>query len=352
MQQLGSNQKENEQEKNEIEQFLFSHTGPIYDVRAPCEFKEGSIPTSFSLPLFSDQERHEVGLTYKQKGKKEAIALGLSFVGPRLASFASVFMAHEVVRILCFRGGMRSSSMAWLASLSGCRVIRLEKGYKLYRHWVLQLINTPFQALVFSGPTGSGKTELLRLLQEKGEPVLDLEALARHRGSVFGGFEEYEQPTQENFENEVAHALYPLLKKPYICVEAESRTIGKKNLSSGVYTSIHSSPCLFVECSFEERLQRVVADYGTKPEAILVQAVRKLERRLGGKRTSDIISFLSSGRILEAASLLLEYYDTTYEHCLRNHTGARISLPRKEIVDAISEGKFQELAHAVFTSRN
>lgn len=335
--------------ERDVARFLFEHRGPIYDVRAPLEFQGGAIPGSLSLPLFSNQERHEVGLCYKQKGKKEAIALGLSFVGPKLATFASFFMKEEEVRILCFRGGMRSSSMAWLASLQGCRVIRLEKGYKSYRRWVLDRLNDPFRALVFSGPTGSGKTELLRMLQEKGEPVLDLEGIARHRGSVFGNLEGEEQPTQENFENEVAHALSPLLGKSYICVEAESRAIGKVTLSSKVYDVLHSSPCLHVDCPFEERLQRVIADYGTKSEEMLIQCVRKLERRLGGQKTNEIVAFLSSGNLQEAATLLLAYYDKTYAHCVTKHSGAHLTLPRKELVDAISEGRFQEIAHAVLT---
>lgn len=332
--------------ERDVERFLFAHKGPIYDVRAPLEFQGGAIPGSLSLPLFSNQERHEVGICYKQKGKKEAIALGLSLVGPKLGGFAATFMKEEAVRILCFRGGMRSSSMAWLASLQGCRVIRLEKGYKSYRRWVLDLLMKPFRALVFSGPTGSGKTELLRMLQEKGEPVLDLEGIARHRGSVFGGFEEECQPTQENFENGVAHALSPLLQRPYICAEAESRAIGKVTLSSGVYGVLHSSPCLVVDCPFEERLQRVMVDYGTKSEETLVQCVRKLERRLGGQRTAEIVSFLSSGNLHEAATLLLAYYDKTYAHCVTKHSGARLTLNRKEIVDAIAEGSFSEIAHA------
>jgi tRNA 2-selenouridine synthase len=341
-----------QQVESNVEQFLFSHSGPIFDVRSPGEFLHGAIPTSLSLPLFSDEERHEVGICYKQKGKKEAIALGLGYVGPKLGTFAPLFLKEETVRILCFRGGMRSASMAWLAALQGCRVIRLEKGYKSYRQWVLQQLETSFPAIVFSGPTGSGKTELLRLLQEKGEPVLDLEGLACHRGSVFGGFEAYDQPTQENFENRVAHALYPLLKKPYIYVEAESRAIGKVTLSTGLYNAIHSSRCLFVECPFEERLQRVVDDYGTKPQEVLLSNVFKLEKRLGGKRTAEIAAFLTSGNIVDAAALLLEYYDTTYEHCLKKHSGTRYVISRKEIVDAISQGTFQELTQAIFESRD
>lgn len=338
--------------ESDVEQFLFSHTGPLYDVRAPREFQEGSIPGALSLPLFTDQERHEVGLCYKQKGKKEAIALGLSFVGPRLGSLAKVFLDQETVRIFCFRGGMRSSSMVWLAALQGCRVVRLEKGYKSYRAWVHRRLDSSFPALVFSGPTGSGKTELLHLLQEKGESVLDLEGLARHRGSVFGGFEGDLQPTQETFENRVAQELYLLREKPYICVEAESRAIGKVTLSSEVYRVIHTSPCLCVECPFEERLERAVRDYGSKPESLLVQSVAKLERRLGGKRTAEISSFLTSGRIHDAAALLLEYYDTTYEHCVHKHTGARVVFSRKEIVDAIQTGRFQELAQTVLREGN
>lgn len=327
-----------------VEQFLFKEEGPIFDVRSPSEFQHGSIPGSLSLPLFSDEERHLVGCCYKQKGKEEAIQLGLSFVGPKLSFFAHQFIQHKKIRLLCFRGGMRSSSMAWLASLVGCSVVRLDKGYKSYRAWVLEQFQKPISTVVLSGPTGSGKTELLSMLKANGYPILDLEAIAHHRGSVFGGYSEKQQPTQEQFENNLAHALYPLFQQPYFYAEAESRTIGKLVVPQCVYNAVHNAPLIAVECPFEERVLRIVEQYGTKSKEELIACIAKLERRLGMVAMKEAIAFVEQGNLKEATRVLLHYYDSSYTHCLTRHTGRCTNIPRQELVEAICSGKINKIS--------
>ena len=327
--------------EKEVFSFLFSHEGPIFDVRSPCEFQHGSIPGSVSLPLFSDEERHHVGCCYKEKGKEAAIQLGLSYVGPQMARFAETLKQHKNLRLLCFRGGMRSSSMSWLAQLFGCHVVRLAKGYKSYRRWVLSSLNESITPIVLSGPTGSGKTELLQLLFQHSHPILDLEALANHRGSVFGGFQGSPQPTQEQFENRLAHTLYPLLQSPYLFAEAESRTIGRLVVPLKIYEAIHSAPLLILNCPLEERVTRIVREYGSKPTEELTLSIEKISKRLGGVLCKETISLVKEGHIEEAAKRLLSYYDTTYAHCLEKHTGPRLVVDRAELVTAIQERQIE-----------
>ena len=314
-----------------VAEFLYRNEGPIFDVRSPCEFGHGHIPGSISLPLFSDEERHLVGCCYKEKGKQAAVLLGLSFVGPKLAHFAEVLSKHPALRLLCFRGGMRSSSIEWLAKTVGCTVIRLEGGYKSYRTWVLEQFEKQISPIVLSGPTGSGKTELLYLLQEHGYPTLDLEGLACHRGSVFGGFLEKPQPTQEQFENNLADALFQLASQPYFFAEAESRTIGRLVLPQKIYDAIHTAPLLAIECPFEERVERIVKDYGSKPKEELLSCITKLEKRLGSESMKEAMSFVSQGNLEEATRLLLHYYDKTYSHCLTKHSGRHLATNRDNI---------------------
>lgn len=339
--------------ESDVEKFLYEHTGPLFDVRSPCEFLHGAIPNSISLPLFSDKERHAVGCCYKQQGKREAILLGLGFVGPKMQQFAFTLLSqnHAQVRILCFRGGMRSSSMAWLAQTVGLSVVRLCKGYKSYRKWVLEALDIPFAPLIISGPTGSGKTELLQLLAQKKYPILDLEQLACHRGSVFGGLEYEMQPSQEQFENKLASALFSVKNSPYVCVEAESRMIGRLVLPKQVYERVHSGPLLHIECPFEERLFRIVEQYGTKSKEELLGCVSKIQKRLGGAVTQEVARYIAAGNLCDAARLLLQYYDATYAHCQKFHTGKRIVVSRDEVVQAIESATFESFVHATTVER-
>ena len=179
-------------------------TEPILDVRTPSEFVAGHIPGAISFPLFSDIERAEIGTIYKQVGKATAIQKGLEFVGPRLAEFTTEgqkLSPGQTIRIHCWRGGMRSGSLAWLFDLSGFQVRVLQGGYKAYRTYVREILGLPRNYRLIGGLTGSGKTNWLHQLAETGEQILDLEKLACHRGSAFGKHLMPGSPSQEQFEN-------------------------------------------------------------------------------------------------------------------------------------------------------
>ncbi|MFN9056006.1 MAG: rhodanese-like domain-containing protein, partial [Cyanobacteriota bacterium] len=165
-----------------IEAFLQAH-GVLIDVRTPAEFAQGHLPGARNLPLFSDDERAEVGTLYKHSGRQAAVQRGLALVGPRLAQLAEALIAahgqeaEKPLRVHCWRGGLRSASVAWLASTLDLPVVILEEGYKAYRRWVLALMEEAWPVRLLGGRTGAGKTELLIALAAKGVAVVDLEGL-------------------------------------------------------------------------------------------------------------------------------------------------------------------------------
>jgi len=204
--------------------------GPLVDVRSPGEFDQGHIPQAINLPLFSDGQRTQVGTCYKQQGRQAAVLLGLALVGPRLQELAQGLSAlaqpGQPLRLHCWRGGMRSSSMAWLASSLELPVVLLDGGYKAFRRWVLASFERPLPLLLLAGRTGTGKTDLLQALAERGQAVVDLEGLANHRGSSFGGLGMAPQPSSEHYENLLAAALLALNERSPIWLEAESAQVG------------------------------------------------------------------------------------------------------------------------------
>mgnify|MGYP003349536217 CR=1 FL=1 len=197
-----------------------AHSAPIVDVRTPAEFEQGHIPGAINLPLFSNEERKIIGTLYKKEGKQPAIRKGLEIVGPKLATLVAEInnikknffpttsppsskdrVGIGSILFHCWRGGMRSSSVAWLAQMAGYASTTLQGGYKTYRNYVLQSFHSSINLKIIGGYTGSGKTIILEELKKQGEQIINLEHLAHHKGSAFGAFGQEKQPTQEQFEN-------------------------------------------------------------------------------------------------------------------------------------------------------
>ena len=186
---------------------------PVLDVRTPAEFNQGHIPGAFNLPLFTNEERVLVGTTYKRTGREQAILLGFELTGPKWAGFirqALDIAPQKKVVVHCWRGGMRSAAMAWALDLYGFDVTLLEGGYKSYRRWAHRQFETPVPLCIIGGMTGSGKTRILQQLRTLGQQVIDLEDLAQHQGSTYGTLNRLVQPTQEQFENNLAGQLSQL----------------------------------------------------------------------------------------------------------------------------------------------
>lgn len=307
----------------EIESFLYEAKGPIIDVRSPCEFSHAHIPGSLFLPLFTDEERAHVGTVYKQSGHDAAVLIGLKAVGPKLATLAKEIRKGlgdaSCCRVTCFRGGMRSRSIAWLCDFLGFQTVRLDGGYKAYRQHVLSSFSRQYSFIILGGPTGSGKTNLLHELATNGVQTVDLEGLANHRGSAFGLLPGVVQPSTEQFENLLSEQLCSLDPNKPIVIEDESRMVGSCAIPKGIYEQMDLSPLIWLEEPFESRLARSIEAYGSLPKEWLQECTQKLMKRLGRERVSTVISAIDSGDLQEAASILLQYYDDAYSHSLLRH---------------------------------
>lgn len=289
----------------------------IFDVRSPAEFKHAHIPGAINIPLFSDEERKDVGTLYKQQGKETAVLKGLEIVGVKMKSLAQEMLdksENKQALMYCWRGGMRSSSMAWLAKTVGVEVDRIEGGYKAYRNSVIQCLSSDWKLKVIGGYTGSGKTALLKKLREAGCQVLDLEAIANHKGSAFGHLGENEQPTTEMFENKMAFKLLKMNNEKPIWIEDESKNVGSVFIQHEFYQNLRKSPLYLIEKSFEERHLQLMEVYGGFPPEKLVEALHKIVKRLGPEKYANALDAIRIGNISEAVKIVLKYYDDMYNY--------------------------------------
>lgn len=308
-----------------VDRFL-SGRGPIVDVRAPAEYQQGHLPGARNLPLFSDEQRAAVGTTYKQQGRQAAVQLGLELVGPRLGELAAQLTAWAgeaedgaPLRLHCWRGGMRSESVAWLAGQLDLPVLLLEGGYKAFRRWVLALFETRWPIHLLGGRTGSGKTDLLLALAEQGAAVIDLEGLAHHRGSSFGNLGMPPQPSTEHYENRIAMVLHGYRNAHQIWLEAESVQVGRCRIPAGLWKQMQQAPMLEVQRPLEERLEQLVSVYGVQEPQALHEATLRIARRLGPQRTAAALEAIEQSRWADAARQMLDYYDRCYDHELERH---------------------------------
>jgi tRNA 2-selenouridine synthase len=298
----------------DLVEFLKS-PGVILDVRSPAEYVQGRIPGAFNLPLFDNSERAAIGTAYKKTGKDAAVELGISFVGPKLSNLlrqAKQHVGEGPAKIHCWRGGMRSSSLAWLLKTAGLQTSTLKGGYKTFRRWALSTLTQPYRFHVIGGFTGSGKTAILQQLKLRNEQVLDLEELASHRGSTYGLLGMPLQPSTEQFENEIAFNLNRFSSSRPIWIEDESRMIGKCKIPDPLYNQMRSAPLFFIERSLQERIESLLEDYGSLDSQALIDATERISKRLGGKKTQEIVSNIQSGDLSKAIELSLQYYDSTY----------------------------------------
>jgi tRNA 2-selenouridine synthase len=304
-------------ERLTITQFLEEYTSlPVIDVRSPAEYKHGHIPGAISLPLFTDEERAIVGKAYHLRGREDAVREGLTAVGPKMQDFVGQALQNAPggnVLVYCWRGGMRSASIAFLLETAGMKARTLDKGYKAYRQHVLQHFNRTYRFVVLGGMTGSGKTEMLQALKEEGEQVIDLEGIANHKGSAFGHLGMSEQPTTEHFENMLCETLQGIDPSRPCWIEDESFKVGNVSLPMGLYRQIRTSTTMIIELPRPLRARRLIAEYPDSVEE-LKNAVELLYKRLGHKRKDEILHKLENRELFEAALLLLEYYDTLYQY--------------------------------------
>jgi tRNA 2-selenouridine synthase len=300
---------------------------PVADVRAPAEYVRGHLPGAFPLPLFSDDERARVGTTYKQKGREAAVLLGFDITAPKWTGYienALQIAPRKKILLHCWRGGMRSGAMAWALDLYGFDVYLLQGGYKAFRHWVLRQWHSDYNLLVLGGMTGSGKTRILQQLKHSGEQVIDLEDLAQHQGSSYGSINRLVQPTQEQFENELATALSRLDPGKRIWIEDESQNIGKCLIPKPLWVQLRAGLLLDIQVPLQYRLDALVGEYGQLDKDFLVECTERIGRRLGPEQTTHAIAAIRENRMEDFIRIVLVYYDKTYRKGLDSRIRDRI----------------------------
>ena len=361
-------------QKITIEQFIeMAKSHPVLDVRSPGEYLHAHIPGAHSVPLFTDEERKVVGTAYKQESREQAIKIGLDYFGLKMRKVVeevenllalvkkatnksktpdSTVSSGKSVVVHCWRGGMRSAGIAWLLDLYGFKVYSIIGGYKAYRKWVRDQFEKKYSITIVGGYTGSGKTLIIDQLKKIGHPVVDLEGLANHKGSAFGALGEKLQPSQEMFENMLAESLavvsspmennisnQPLLNnKPTLWIEDESQRIGNLQVPMPFWGNMRSSPVCFVDIPFEQRLDYLTLEYGRFEKEKLVNAVMRIQKRLGGMETKNAINHLLENNYKECFRILLTYYDKWYLKGLYNREEIKTllrTIPCTE-VDAVS----------------
>lgn len=292
----------------------------VLDVRSPGEYAQGHIPGAESFPLFTDEERAKVGTAYKQQGRDVAFTLGLRFVGPKMEGFVKTarrLANGRDVAVHCWRGGQRSGSMAWLLRSAGMNVVTLAGGYKAYRQEVLNgFERIRMKSIVVGGKTGSGKTKVIRALRDLGEQIIDLEAIAHHKGSAFGTIGEAPQPTVEQFENNLYTALCGIDPARRVWLENESRSIGRVFIPDAFWRQMKASPLVNIQIPDAARLQNLLDDYVGTDKQELIAAFMKIDKKLGGQHLKAALEALEQDDYATAAMIALKYYDKTYQHCL------------------------------------
>ena len=291
---------------------------PVLDVRSPGEYESGHIPAAVSFPLFTNEERAIIGTLYKQEGRQSAIKKGLEIVGPKMLGFIeqAEALGKQALALYCWRGGMRSDSMAWLLERYGFQTFLLEGGYKAYRNQMLRFFEQDLPLRVITGYTGSQKTALLHLLEKRGAQVIDLEGLAQHQGSSFGNQKSKEQPPNEHFQNLVFEAFRKLdLTRP-IWIEDEDMRLGTVNIVESLFRRIDSSPHFLLDIEQSQRVAFLVEDYGDLSKEQLIRATNGIRKRLGFDKASKAIKHIEAGAFQPAAEIILTYYDSRYHRTL------------------------------------
>lgn len=303
---------------------------PVIDVRSPKEYALAHIPGAINMPLFQDEERATVGITYKDEGQSIAIQKGLEIVGPKMAEFVSTakHIAAQTttgeVFVHCWRGGMRSKSMATLFNFSGIQATVITGGYKAYRHAVQQSFSQPLQIIILGGKTGSAKTAILNALQQQGEQIIDLEKLANHKGSAFGHLGENAQPATEHFENLLFEHIQLLDPNKRIWIEDESHLIGTVFIPETFWQQMRDAPVMYCDFPTEERVRYLVATYGNFNRDGVLESVKRITKKLGGQHAKAAIEAYEAGDLTKATEIVLVYYDKTYNFGLSKRNPSQI----------------------------
>lgn len=314
----------------------------VIDVRSPLEFQQGHIPHAQSLPLFTDEERSAVGKLYHMRGREDAVKEGLRLIGPKLEQMvhsAEVLAPNKTILVYCWRGGMRSGSIAFLLETAGFKVFRLQKGYKSFRHLVLHSFHKKLHLRVLGGMTGSGKTEILLEMKKLGCQIIDLEGLANHKGSAFGHIGLSAQPSTEDFENNLFHEISRLDPHKPVWIEDEGIEIGRVHLPKTFYLQKMAAPLLLLSMDRELRAERLVQDYSRVNDRQLEESIRMIEQKLGNLAMNQALEALEHKDYHTVAMILLVYYDEAYQYMINKRDTEQVTQLRLEGIDPAANAR-------------
>lgn len=292
----------------------------IVDVRSAAEYKVGTMPGAINVPLFDEDERSVIGTIYKHGGQEEAIEQGFSYVEEKIGELLGAFEPYRewVLAVFCARGGMRSRAIVNLLLQSGYRVHQIIGGYKTYRHEVLGFLeNYAPKLIVLHGLTGAGKTRIIQALDHS----IDLEDLAKHRSSLFGGLDR-DPSCQRTFESQLVQTARSLGEEPYF-VEGESRKIGRVFIPKPLAMAMKSAVLVNITCSLETRIARIVEDYpveGEKKREDILKILRSLKQNMGAAKVEEMCELFNNHQIHDLVRILLvDYYDKRYERSMSKY---------------------------------
>lgn len=348
----------NQETTNDFKSIVLNGT-PLIDVRAPIEYEKGAFPNAVNLPIMDNDERHEIGIKYKEKGNEEATKLGYNLISGenkvgKIRAWVNFINENPKAMLYCFRGGQRSSiAQQWIQESTGNPILRLEGGYKGFRNYLIDELeqeNYPYSALRLGGYTGGGKTILLKDIENS----IDLEGLAHHRGSSFGR-QIIPQPSQIDFENNLAYDIIQIRSRgfKYLVFEDEGKNVGRCRLPKTFFDYMHGSDLIVLDVPFQRRVditydEYVVSDqqnyidyYGIDQGLNLwyeyvTSSIERIKRRLGGALCQELISMVDDGvseqnnngnldkHKLWVAKLLKDYYDPMYRYQMDNNNSKMI----------------------------
>lgn len=326
----------------------------IIDARTPLEFAEDHLPGAVNVPLLSNDERVEIGTLYKQQGPHQARIRGLELTAhrfPQIVAEISATASGRPILVYCWRGGLRSKTVATILDLTGYPVKQLTGGYKAFRNQVSAYFDSFAPAaplIVLHGMTGIGKTTLLEILAERGEATVDLEGIACHRGSAFGSLGlSQAHLTQKGFETLVWDVFRKLPQGKPIYLEGESKRIGQVTLPGNLYEVMGKSIKVWCTASLETRVKRLTNEYGLKEYATeLGEALLRIKKRLGGDKYTEISGYLHRWEMEPfMTELIVSYYDKLYYKVREWREDLTLSLEdfhaaAEELVQQIEQMKF------------
>jgi len=296
----------------------------LVDVRTPAEFAEATIPGAVNVPIFSNEERVQVGTLYKQQGKSVARKCGIELVAPKIPALLEqveeLRRGHKgPVIVFCWRGGMRSLAMTSFMNLAGIHARQLVGGHKGFRSYICNYFETQQWPPIFvlRGLTGVGKTQVLHRLAVQGYPVIDLEGLANHRGSAFGALGLEPQPGQKMFEALLWQRLQKLESADYLLTEGESLHIGRLLVPKKFHQAMQVQTSLWLTASLEFRSRIILDDYPAIDQLReqFEQPICALKERLGNKVVNQLLELLHAGQWEKLVyELMVHYYDPLYLH--------------------------------------